>query len=122
MEASYTPTWEACKENVLPIKRGRSAKGLSESLQNNADDASGNNPRDKIFEDSIIAAAKSSPKELLDAYSLYFKWTRDTYPTNTERALKLLEVLQLRHFLSSCHRIKMLLVMTAARNFLLLFT
>lgn len=121
MEASYTPTWEACKENVLPIKRGRSAKGLSESLQNNADDASGNS-RDKIFEDSIIAASKSSPKELLDAYSLYFKWTRDTYPTNTERALKLLEVLHLRHFLSSCHRIKMLLVMTAARNFLLLCT
>ena len=99
MEASYTPTWEACKENVLPIKRGRSAKGLPESLQNNTEDASGNYSREKVFEDSIIAAAKSSPKELLDAYSLYFKWIRDTYPTNTEKALKLLEV------------------MTAARNF-----
>ena len=92
MEASNTPVWEACKENVLPIKRGRSAKGLSESLLNNTEDASGNKSRDKIFEDSIITAAKS-PKELLDAYSLYFKWTRDTYPTNTEKALKLLEVL-----------------------------
>lgn len=101
MEASSTPTWEACKENVLPIKRGRSAKGLSESLQKNNEDLSENNSRDKIFEDSIIAAAKSSPKELLDAYSLYFKWTRDTYPTNTEKALKLLEVLYLKHSLSS---------------------
>ena len=100
MEASNTPTWEACKENVLPIKRGRSAKGLSESLQKNTEDLSENNSRDIIFEDSIIAASKSSPKELLDAYSLYFKWTRDTYPTNTEKALKLLEVLYLKHPLS----------------------
>ena len=100
MEASNTPTWEACKENVLPIKRGRSAKGLSESLQKNNEDLSENNSRDKTFEDSIIAAAKSSPKNLLDAYSLYFKWTRDTYPTNTEKALKLLEVFYLKYPLS----------------------
>ena len=31
-DATLPPTWEACKENVLPIKRGRSVKGLTTSL------------------------------------------------------------------------------------------
>ena len=86
------PAWEACKENVLPIKRGRSAKGLSESLQKNSDSATIDKVREKLFEDTIIAAGKSSPKELLSAYVLYFKWTRDTYPSNVEKPLNLLEV------------------------------
>lgn len=95
--ASTAPAWEACKENVLPIKRGRSAKGLSESLQKNCESASIDKLREKLFEDSIVAASKSSPKELLDSYILYFKWTRDTYPSNAETALKLLEVQLFRY-------------------------
>jgi hypothetical protein len=87
---SNPPAWEACKENVLPIKRGRSAKGLSDTLQNN--DHLIDSSREKIFSDSIITAGKESPKALLDAYVLYFKWTRDAYPSSSEKALKLLEV------------------------------
>ena len=85
------PVWETCKENVIPIKRGRSAKGLSESLQKTSESVSNDKLREKIFEDTIIAAGKSS-KELLDAYVLYFKWTRDAYPSNVEKPLNLLEV------------------------------
>lgn len=29
---SDIPIWEASKENVLPLKRGRSVKGLSQAL------------------------------------------------------------------------------------------
>ena len=86
------PVWEACKENVIPIKRGRSAKGLSESLQKTSEIVSNDKLREKFFEDKIIAAGKSSTKELLDAYVLYFKWTRDAYPSNVEKPLNLLEV------------------------------
>ena len=89
------PSWEACKENVIPLKRGRSAKGLSEVLSRNIDSASGDALREKAFEDSLLVAAKLSGKELLNSYTLYFKWLRDTFPSNSERALKLLEVFRI---------------------------
>ena len=91
MSTENAPAWEAYKENVLPIKRGRSVKGLSESLQKSSDSASIDKLREKVFEDTIIAAGKT-PKELLEAYILYFKWTRDAYPSSAEKALNLLEV------------------------------
>lgn len=94
MESSLSkaPAWEACKENVLPIKRGRSAKGLSDTLLKSSDSLLSDKLCEKAFEDAITAAGKSSPKELLDAYIMNFKWIRDTYPSSTEKALKLLEV------------------------------
>lgn len=96
------PSWEACKENVLPIKRGRSAKGLSDTLQKNinysSDNTNENKNQEKYYEDLILNAKKASTsstifsKELLDSYIFYFKWIRDTYPSNSDKALKLLEV------------------------------
>lgn len=96
---SKAPAWEACKENVLPIKRGRSAQGLSNTLLKNSDSLLSDKLCEKTFEDAITAAGNASPKELLDAYISHFKWTRDTYPSSTEKALKLLEVF-LRHISS----------------------
>ena len=126
------PAWELSKENVLPIKRGRSVKGLGQSslaLAQNIDAAvtgasTGSNKlnelkgmgtgmgmgmtekwhdenkmKEKGFEDNIAGLTKSYKNgedvgsELLEAYKNCIKWTRDTYISNTEKAMKLLEVI-----------------------------
>ena len=70
---SLPPTWEACKENVIPIKRGRSAKGLSEVLKEpTCNDNDINKLREQVFEDAI--ANSTSSKQLLDTYISYYKW------------------------------------------------
>lgn len=88
--AENLPTWEACKENVLPIKRGRSARGLSSTLDRGVSGVSADEEREHQFQDEIAAAFE--PKHLLDVYVQYFKWIRDMYPSNSDKALKLLEV------------------------------
>ena len=84
--SSLPPTWESCKENVLPIKRGRSAKGLSEVLKDPINDngsSSSNDAKDinrlreQVFEDTIKNS--TSTKQLLDTYISYYKWIRDRY-------------------------------------------
>lgn len=90
-------TWEASKENVLPIKRGRSVKGLCENLEKPIIQQSNNSVekmQEKIFENNLKMKVpdEKSETEMLDAYLQYIKWTRDTYPTNSEKTLKLLEV------------------------------
>ena len=99
LSISKAPAWEACKENVIPIKRGRSAKGLSETLSKSSESLLSDKLCEKAFDDAITAASKTSPKELLDAYILNFKWIRDTYPSSVEKALKLLEVIFGLHIL-----------------------
>jgi hypothetical protein len=89
---NVVPTWEASKENVLPLKRGRSVKGLSKALESNAH-ASDLLTQEQSFEQQIEETKKSSDKErLLKDYLAYFKWMRDAYPSNHEKALKILEV------------------------------
>jgi thiamine pyrophosphate-dependent acetolactate synthase large subunit-like protein len=75
-----------------------------------AADASGNvisslkwagekNSQEKRFEDAIDsltsrAKVEKRPEiasEILDGYAKYIKWTRDTYTSNSDKALKLLE-------------------------------
>lgn len=89
---SAEPTWEACKENVLPIKRGRSAKGLNAALSTTTKDKDALTTAEHAHETTIHEAASGDDNiVLLDAYIRYFKWVRDTYPSSTEKALKLLE-------------------------------
>ena len=89
--------WELCKENVAPLKRGRSVKGLSDQLASNPVADSGiHEAQERAFEQGIedaIAgeASGASSKEILDKFVIYYKWTRDTYPSKTEKALQLLE-------------------------------
>ena len=106
------PTWEACKENVVPIKRGRSAKGLTETLDrkegSKVTSAATEQAQEDFFEARLTALApppssssssgssgSSSPgvdsKGVLDVYVQYFKWVRDTYPADNTKALTLLE-------------------------------
>ena len=77
--------WETCKENVRPVKSGRSAKGLG-SFKGNKIDL---NLQKQTYEDLIINTKNS--EDPLDAYVKYFKWTRDTYPSDVSKTLELLE-------------------------------
>ncbi len=83
--------WEKCKENVLPVKRGRDVKGLSESLDN----ISKRNPvildQEDIFEKEIKNT--SEPKDMLNTYVSYVKWSKDSFPNKFDKTLKLLEVI-----------------------------
>ena len=91
MAATTDNEWELRKENVIPIKRGRSVKGLQESLlrPNHLDESE--STREKGFQDELKAHV-DSPIGQLETYIKYFKWTRDRFPTNSDKALKLLEV------------------------------
>ena len=122
------PAWETSKENVLPIKRGRSVRGLQESSlalqqQNSLAETETNAKSNSVVkpeawtsllkggaatwnngkqatEEGFEAAIKelkeltsaNAPEQLLEKYAKYIKWTRDTYISDTTKALKLLEV------------------------------
>ena len=84
------PVWETSKENVLPLKRGRSAKGLADTLGADKKKKSSDYlSEEKSFENSLILASDNVKK--LEIYVGYFKWTRNTFVSNSEKALKLLE-------------------------------
>lgn len=84
------PVWETSKENVLPLKRGRSAKGLADTLGTDKKKKSSDSlNEEKSFENGLILASDNVKK--LEIYVGYFKWTRNTFVSNSERALKLLE-------------------------------
>lgn len=89
MSDQEVPAWEACKENVLPIKRGRSAKGLNDALS--ATSSSSLAVQEKSFELACEAAEKSgSCSDILEKYCQYIKWVRDAFPTQQDKTLKLL--------------------------------
>ena len=95
--------WEYSKENVVPIKRGRSVKGLANSLQ--AIEVSQGNKeveieRDKMaterFERELksvqdMSTSSDNDNMLLDVYVKHYKWIRDTYPSDNSKSLTFLE-------------------------------
>lgn len=88
--------WETCKENVQPIKRGRSVRGLGETLAAKSNADMGVNPfaeQERQFEVQVASLAQAGAPacEQLDAYAAYFKWTRDAFPSSSERAQAVLE-------------------------------
>ena len=86
------PVWEASKENVLPIKRGRSAKGLSASLAHPVSKETLNADQERAFEHQLSDKSVVDPLQRLELYVRYLKWVRDTYPSVTDKALQILEV------------------------------
>jgi hypothetical protein len=95
IESQDAPAWETSKENVVPIKRGRSAKGLSESLLRPLTTHAGPSEQrtpEQDFEDQLNDATITDGSQKLDIYVRYLKWLRDAYPSNSEKALVLLEV------------------------------
>ena len=55
--------WETCKENVLPLKRGRSAKGLTEAIQR----VESSNGRKSTEEDAESEKLQAFERELTSA-------------------------------------------------------
>jgi hypothetical protein len=91
LNMSEAPAWETSKENVLPIKKGRSAKGLSESLMKPViDDGAEAAEMERRFEAQLTACHDTTAK--LHMYMQFIKWVREAFPTTTSKVLKLLEV------------------------------
>eukprot|EP01035_Chromulina_nebulosa_P029665 gene29665-39339_t len=95
-ENSHAAGWEAAKENVLPLKRGRATKGLAERVEfnNQGSEISQENESAKdIFEKELLALKnkEGAGLELLLTYVKYLKWTRDSFPSSKDKALQLLE-------------------------------
>lgn len=97
VESETTPAWESSKENVVPIKRGRSAKGLGENLSVGRQFGSVTVPPQETEFEALLKQQKHNSSELLLVYIKYFKWIRDSYPSDTEKTLKLLEVTSTRN-------------------------
>jgi hypothetical protein len=92
MDNVNVPSWEASKENVLPIKKGRSVKGLSEALSRNVISENTNEKnQEKAFE-TELKTEFANAEDKLAVYIKYYKWIRDAFPTQSDKALKLLEV------------------------------
>jgi hypothetical protein len=91
--SSNTPAWEMSKENVVPLKRGRSARGLGEALASLKSFNNQESNYENEFENQLKNATNST--DVLDIYVRYFKWFRDNNPSDTEKSLKLLEVILL---------------------------
>jgi len=84
------PAWETSKENVLPIKSGRSTKKLTKTFLAQSEGFSIENGAVANFENELISA-KSAGADLLDVWVRYFKWTRDQYPSDSTKAMQILE-------------------------------
>jgi hypothetical protein len=71
---STLPNWEACKENVLPLKVGRSVKSLDENLSviptNDRNEGSNKDARSLVFEEEL--KKKKIPTEKLVCKKMYF--------------------------------------------------
>lgn len=86
------PIWENCKENVMPIKRGRSVKVLEDSLSLKSSETRAQlENQEKLFEKNLKENESSPKQDLLEIYLKYFKWIRDAYPSRSDKALVILE-------------------------------
>lgn len=87
------PAWETSKENVLPVKRGRSAKGLCEALAKPLiNDGAEAAEQERNFESQLSACAPNDSVAKLDTYIQYIKWFRNAFPSSTDKVFELLEV------------------------------
>ena len=81
-------SWETSKENVLPVKGGRSAKLLESTVSAQFSLKERNNFDE--FEKEL-KNAKIIGADLLDIYVRYFKWARTEFPSSSARAMQVLE-------------------------------
>ncbi|GBG31482.1 Histone-lysine N-methyltransferase, H3 lysine-79 specific [Hondaea fermentalgiana] len=86
--------WEQCKENAMPIKRGRDPKKLkpfgaqSEIANRKAKLAQ----EQEAFEEALAQATSDGPMEdPLSTWIRYIKWTQDNFPSGSNDLLSLLE-------------------------------
>lgn len=84
------PAWETSKENVLPLKSGRSTKKLADAFLAQSE-GFGTEPSAAVVFEKELSNARSLGSDVLDIYVRFFKWTRDQYPSNSTKAMQLLE-------------------------------
>ena len=84
--------WELSKENVVPVKRGRSAAVLSDTLatQKYARTEDTDEAFIQRFED-LLATQQQDALARLSTFESYLKWTCDQYPSDTSRRMRILE-------------------------------
>ena len=85
--------WELSKENVMPVKRGRSAFMLSNVLAEQKSSRHDKNIEEErqVHFDKQLDMAKGNALETLTVYENQYKWIRDHFPTDSSRLVKLLE-------------------------------
>jgi len=81
--------WELSKENVRPVKSGRSTKGLGLSALSIGGKNEDLVEQERQFEASLLGAHETD--DPLGVYIRYFKWIRSTYPSDLSRTLSVLE-------------------------------
>ncbi|CAG2161763.1 unnamed protein product [Oppiella nova] len=75
--------WELLKENVEPLKSGRSMKTLKNALTQNASDLNAREERRKEFESELRTYEGS---DLLSVYYDYIQWIEQNYPLGGNEA------------------------------------
>jgi hypothetical protein len=89
--------WETSKENIIPLKKGRSLAangavgggGLGGILQ----DKLTKEDKNKEYQNRLEKARKgSSSEDLLDIYIDYYSWTRRSSNNDSEKGKSILEV------------------------------
>lgn len=98
--APGAPVWEASKENIGPVKSGRSTKKLGESVLSAGGLTDVQVKQKQKFEEDIKIAEEGCCRRL-DTFVEYFKWTREVYPSNTAKSLEVLEVMNFGIIVSS---------------------
>lgn len=93
-EDASIPVWEAAKENVLPVKKGRSVKTLRESVVQSDDELRKIDEAEKQFRKRLLETEDPSSKILV--YAEYVKWARVTFPHNSAKEKEVLEVSKLK--------------------------
>jgi hypothetical protein len=95
--------WENSKENVAPVKRGRTVKGLGGVAGLSNKPVLGKNlgsvSEEKRFENEVEVAknrtdygdGESVEEAVLEVYISYYKWVRDTYRTSNDKSKAVLE-------------------------------
>lgn len=84
--------WELSKENVLPVKRGRSAAMLSDVLGTRSIRKLDTLEQDRdLYFAEQLKQHQNNPLSLLTTYENQFKWYRDNFPSDSSRLIKLLE-------------------------------
>uniref|UniRef100_W5N5A7 BUB1 mitotic checkpoint serine/threonine kinase B n=1 Tax=Lepisosteus oculatus TaxID=7918 RepID=W5N5A7_LEPOC len=76
--AEESPEWELCKENIQPLKQGRSMSALLQALASQEGGHSAAIEQEKqAFESEIRFYEGDDP---LDVWERYIKWTQQMYP------------------------------------------
>ncbi|XP_076834117.1 mitotic checkpoint serine/threonine-protein kinase BUB1 beta [Brachyhypopomus gauderio] len=69
--------WELCKENIQPLRRGRTIAVLQQALCQQDGPSTALNQQKQAFESELRMYTGDDP---LDVWYRYIKWTQQTYP------------------------------------------